>query len=62
MISSLVMGISVYFTRNLFSNLLLQLFVPFVVGVLTYAIMLFVLRNRFFLEACGDVFRKFRKR
>ena len=61
-LSSLVMGISVYFVRNLFSNLILQIFVPFVVGVLTYAIMLFTLRNQFFLAATNDIFKKIRRK
>lgn len=60
--ATLVMGISVYFVRNLFSNLILQIFVPFVVGVLTYAIMLFTLRNQFFLAATNDIFKKIRRK
>lgn len=52
------MGIAVLFTRNRFENVLLQLFVPFVIGVLVYALMLFVLRNVFFMEAI----RKLEKR
>ncbi|WP_191017332.1 flippase [Treponema zioleckii] len=59
--AAIIMGISVYFVRNLFTNLLLQLFVPFVVGVLTYALMLVVLRNQFFLATTNDIFKKLRR-
>ncbi len=62
LLSSIVMGIAVYFVRNLFSNLLLQIFLPFVAGVVVYAFMLFALRNRLFLETMGEIGKKLRKK
>ena len=57
-IAAAVMSGAVYFVRCLFENMLLQLFVSFAAGVLVYALMLFILRNRFFLEYSGLIIRK----
>jgi O-antigen/teichoic acid export membrane protein len=57
-LASAVMSVAVYFVRGLFENMLLKLFVSFAAGVMVYAFMLFVLRNRFFLEYAGLILRK----
>ena len=62
LLSAIVMGAAVYFVRNLFEARLLKLFVPTFTGIFTYAIMLLILKNRFFIENASDIIAKTKER
>lgn len=61
-LAATVMDFAVYYAKNAFQNMLLQLFIPFGVGVFVYALMLFLLRNKFFLETSASIFQGARKK
>ena len=61
-IATIVMSAAVYFIRSLFDNLFLQLFISFFTGIVTYFLMLIILRNNFFLDNSKEILRKIARR
>ncbi|MBR1714948.1 MAG: flippase [Treponema sp.] len=57
-IAALLMGVTVHFSMMLLDNFVMQILFSVVTGAVTYAFMLFILRNRFFLETSGEIVKK----
>ena len=62
LISTTVMGIAVYFVREIFQSLLSKLFIPTFIGIFVYALMLTILKNAFFIENTRAIALKVKER
>lgn len=61
-VSSVMMSVAVYYIKDLFTNTILQLFVSTFTGIIIYALMLLVLRNKFFIETSKLIIKKMRRK
>ena len=61
-IALLIMCVCVYFSRNLFENLVLQLVTCFTAGVISYGGVLVAIRNQYVLELFSTIIGKARRK
>ena len=59
-VALVIMGVCVYFSRNLFENLVLQLVTGFAAGVVSYGGVLVAIRNQYVLELFSTIIEKVR--
>ena len=61
-IALIIMCVCVYFSRNLFENLVLQLVTGFAAGVVSYGGVLVAIRNQYVLELFSTIIEKVRRK
>ena len=59
-VALVIMGVCVYFSRNLFENLVLQLVTGFTAGVVSYGAVLVIMKNQYVLELFSSIIGKVR--
>ncbi len=60
--AALIMSACVYFVRNIFEVLLLKLLVPFACGVIVYCFILFVFKNKTFIDLYESIINFIKKK